>query len=72
MVPETDKRTALLSQAEAIVSAGRDVTAEQGRRLARLSQCLAIPPVNPAAPAASRRNMTVTKKADARKLRGHA
>jgi hypothetical protein len=42
MVPENDKRTALLKQAEAIVSAGGAMTADERRQLARLSQVLPV------------------------------
>jgi hypothetical protein len=53
MVPETDQRTALLGQAEAIVSACGDLTAAQRGRLFHLSEILPIPPKKPVAPAIS-------------------
>jgi hypothetical protein len=72
MVPEKGKRTALLSQVNAIVSAGGDVTAEQGRRLVRLSAFLAITPAKPAAPLVPRRTLPMAKIEDAGKRRHRA
>jgi hypothetical protein len=55
LVPEADARKKLLKQVRAIASAGDRLTAEEGERLARLSEVLAIPVEQLVTPPASGR-----------------
>ena len=55
LVLEADARRELLKQVYAITSAGDPLTAAERDRLARVSQVLAVPVENPAAPATSGR-----------------
>jgi hypothetical protein len=66
MVPEKDKRTALLKQVGAIVSAnGAVMAAEEGRRLVRLSQVLPVMDDAPAVVARSTRAVVIKPNGDA-------
>jgi hypothetical protein len=70
MVPEKDKRTALLKQVGTIVSVGDAVTAEEGRLLARLTQILAVVDETPAVVA--RASRTAAVKTNGAKVRDDA
>jgi hypothetical protein len=72
MVPEKDKRIALIKQAEAIISAGGAMTLEESRRLVRLSQILAVLYDKLPATEASSRTLPMAGNADAGTVPDHA